>query len=66
MLYNFKWYRKKRGGKWYHLYHKGIRCEGWFRNPKVISSQEHIDYIEDYTTLVHQRKRKLKKLKNYG
>lgn len=62
ILSKFKWYRKRTGGKWYHLYHKGIQCSGWFNNPKYISSQEHIDVLEDYTTVKEMRKRKLKKI----
>jgi hypothetical protein len=62
MLSNWKWYRKKKGGKWYHLYHKGIHCEGWFKDPTVISFSEHVDYVEDYTTVIHSRQRKLKEL----
>ena len=54
---------KYKGGKWCKLYHKGILCEGWFRNPKYVSDQECIMNEEDYTTLKEIRLRKLKKLR---
>lgn len=62
MLNDFKWYRRKKGGKWRLIEHIGISCQAWFQDYEIRSSLEIIIKEEDYTTTVELRKRKLKKL----